>query len=61
MSDVQAHEYDPDVIWYDDFTEEKEYLESTGIIDNKVFFDTDGGSMDAGFNKGDVSGRGNSP
>lgn len=59
MSDVQAHESDPDVIWYDDFTEEKEYLESTGILDNKVFFGTDGGSMDAGFNKGDISGRGN--
>ncbi len=59
MSDVQAHENDPDVIWYDDFTEEKKYLESTGIIDNRVFFGTDDGSMDAGFTKGDISGRGN--
>jgi hypothetical protein len=59
MSAVQPHENDPDVIWYDDFDTGEEYMESTGIIDSKVIFGLDGGSMDAGFNKGDVSGRGN--
>ena len=59
MSDIQPHADDPGVIWYDDFNEEKEYMESTGIIDRNEFFGIEGGSMDAGFYKGDVSGRGN--
>ncbi len=59
MSAIQNHENDPDIIWYDDFDEEMEYLESEGNIDFKVFFGPEGGSMPAGFNKGDVSGMGN--
>ena len=34
MSDVQSHENDSDVIWFDDFNKgEKDYMESTGDID----------------------------
>lgn len=59
LSKKQPQENDPDVIWYDDFDSEKKYLESKGIIDRKEFFGSEGGSMAAGFNKGDVTGRGN--
>ncbi len=58
-SEIQGHQNDPDVIWYDDFNEgEKEYLESRGDIDNNESFGGSGGAMPAGFKKGDVTGEG---
>ncbi len=59
MSAIQPHENDPNTIWYDDFSSEKDYMDSTGEIDNNVDFGTTGGSVDAGFNEGDVTGNGN--
>ncbi|VAW23207.1 hypothetical protein MNBD_BACTEROID01-1871 [hydrothermal vent metagenome] len=59
MAEPQPHEDDPHTIWYDDFSTKKSYMDSKGGIDTKVNFGTKGGSMDAGFNKGDVNGRGN--
>lgn len=58
MSSVQAHENDPNVIWYDDFSSTKAYMESRGEIDNEVFFGNSGGSADFGFDKGETSGHG---
>lgn len=58
MAQEQPHQIDPNVIWYDDFSFEKTYLESRGEIDKETFFGTSGGSADFGFDKGDVSGRG---
>lgn len=58
MAENQPHQNDPSVIWYDDFSTEKDYLESRGDIDHEIFFGTSGGSADFGFEKGDVSGRG---
>ncbi len=55
----QPHEQDPSVIWYDDFSSARQYMGLKGEIDNAVDFGLKGGSMDAGFNKGDVTGRGN--
>jgi hypothetical protein len=59
MKAVQPHENDPDVIWFDNFDDEKLYLESTGGIDFGKFFGASGGSMLAGFTKGQVTGPGN--
>lgn len=59
MLEPQPHEHDPAVIWFDDFSSEKKYMDGTGEIDHDMDFGTSGGSMDAGFNKGDVTGRGN--
>ncbi len=59
MAAPQPHEKDPAVIWYDDFSSEKNYMDGTGKIDYNMDFGTGGGSVDAGFNKGDVTGRGN--
>lgn len=59
MKDVQPHENDPAVIWYDDFSDYKTYLESSGEIDFQKFFGSSGGSMKAGFKEGQVSGPGN--
>lgn len=59
VSTIQPHENDPHVIWFDDFDEEKKYMESQGERDPDVNFGENGASMDAGFNKGDVTGRGN--
>jgi hypothetical protein len=59
MNEFQPQEKDPDVIWYDDFDDEKIYLESSGAIDHTEFFGTKGGSMIAGFKKSEVSGAGN--
>jgi hypothetical protein len=59
MSDFQPQESDPSVIWYDDFSIAKEYLESSGAIDNNESFDAKNGSMKAGFKKGEVNGEGN--
>ena len=59
MKGVQPHENDPAVIWYDDFSDYKTYLESSGEIDFQKFFGSSGGSMKAGFKEGQVSGPGN--
>jgi hypothetical protein len=57
--DIQPQETDTSVIWFDDFDEVKEYLESKGDIDFTEFFGQSGGSMKAGFKKGEVDGEGN--
>lgn len=59
MSVTQSHENDSSTIWYDDFSNKKKYMDELGGIDYAVNFGTQGGSMDAGFNKGDVDGNGN--
>ena len=60
MSEVQSHETDPNIIWYDDFNKgRKEYLESFGEIDEKESFGGAGGAMKAGFKKGETNGEGN--
>jgi hypothetical protein len=59
ISKVQPQELDEDVIWYDDFTKEKPYLESSGDIDNSESFGNEGGSLNMGFRKGEISGEGN--
>ncbi len=59
MSIFQPHENDPAVIWYDDFSKEKTYIESSGAIDYTESFDKVGGAMKAGFKKGEVNGEGN--
>ncbi|MFN2396709.1 MAG: hypothetical protein ABR597_13590 [Bacteroidales bacterium] len=59
MLEVQPHENDAAVIWYDDFSFKKKYMDETGDIDYAVNFGLKGGSMDAGFDKGDVTGNGN--
>ncbi len=58
MTEVQSHENNSNIIWYDDFSTKKDYLESKGGIDTMVNFGTKGGSVDFGFNKGDVDGKG---
>jgi len=58
MSEIQPQENDTSIIWYDDFSHEKTYLESSGAIDYTESFSTKGGSMKAGFKKGDVDGEG---
>ena len=55
----QPQESDTTVIWYDDFSGVKSYLESAGGLDNSESFGKTGGSMKAGFRKGDVEGEGN--
>jgi len=59
MTDHQPQETDTACIWYDNFDEVKTYLESSGDIDSKEFFGIHGGSMKAGFKKGEVNGEGN--
>lgn len=59
MTDPQPQESDTNCIWYDDFDQQKTYLESEGENDNHEFFGTHGASMKAGFKQGDVSGEGN--
>ncbi len=59
MNVLQPQEKDTTVIWYDDFDEEKRYLESSGAIDYVESFCNHGGSMKAGFKKGEVGGEGN--
>lgn len=59
MSEIQSHQDDPDIIWYDDFNKgEKEYLESAGGIDTTESFGGSGGAMKAGFKKGETAGEG---
>lgn len=55
----QPQESDTSVIWYDDFSIQKSYLESTGGLDNSESFGKTGNSMKAGFRQGDVAGEGN--
>ncbi len=58
-SEIQVHQNDPDVIWYDDFNEGvREYLESRGELDAAESLGGSGSAMKAGFNKGDVTGEG---
>ncbi len=59
MSVQQPYENSSKTIWYDDFSTKKEYMESKGGIDAKVYFGTKGGSAIMGFDKGDVTGKGN--
>ena len=59
MSEVQEHETSEHTIWYDDFSTEKAYMDGYGEIDPDNNFGTVGGSLDAGFDKGDVNGNGN--
>jgi hypothetical protein len=56
---VQPHETDTNVIWFDDFDEKKQYMDSVGDIDKEMSFGENGASMIAGFEKGDVNGKGN--
>ncbi len=58
MSAVQPYENNTDVIWYDDFSTEKNYMESSGKIDYNCNYGLRGGSMEAGFDKGNVNGKG---
>ena len=58
ISEFQPQENDSDVIWYDDFNQERKYLESSGEIDYSESFSKGGGAMKAGFKKGDVEGEG---
>ena len=60
MSEVQSHQNDPNVIWYDDFNDgEKDYMESTGDIDPDESYGGSGGSMKVGFEQGEINGEGN--
>jgi len=59
MSESQPHETDVSCIWYDDFDDVKTYLESTGELDFDEYFGSRGGSMKAGFRKGEIEGEGN--
>ncbi len=59
MSEKQQDETSDHTIWYDDFSSEKSYMDGHGPIDPDMNFGTVGGSLDAGFEKGDVSGNGN--
>ncbi len=59
MLEIQPEQTDTDVIWYDAFDEEKEYMGYKGAIDFTSDYGTSGGSMNAGFKKGEVTGEGN--
>ena len=55
----QAHQQEPNVIWYDDFNSGvRQYLESRGDMDTTESFGGKGAAMRAGFKKGDVTGEG---
>jgi hypothetical protein len=58
INEFQPQENDPDVIWYDDFKNNKAYLESSGDIDYRESFGIISGSMKAGFKKGEINGEG---
>ena len=60
MSEYQPQENDPATIWYDDFSSTKKYMDGFGKIDTVNFgLPSQGGSLDMGFDKGDVDGNGN--
>jgi hypothetical protein len=58
MNEYQPQQNDTDVIWYDDFKNEKAYMESSGEIDYTESFGSNSGSMKAGFKKGNIDGEG---
>jgi hypothetical protein len=58
INNIQPQENDPDVIWYDDFKNERLYHESLGEIDGTESFGSGSGSMKAGFRKGEINGDG---
>ena len=58
MSAIQSQQKSAELIWYDDFSSEKQYLEAGGKIDYEMNFGLVGGPMEAGFDKGDVGGNG---
>jgi len=57
MAKPQPHEADANVIWYDDFDEEREYTESSGGLDEKEAYGGEGRSMLSHYEKG-TRGRG---
>lgn len=60
MSEIQSHQNDSNVVWYDDFNKgEKVYMESAGDIDPDESYGGSGGSMKAGFKQGETNGEGN--
>jgi hypothetical protein len=59
ISNIQPQENDENVIWYDDFSGEKSYLESSGDLDYTQSFGNEGGSLKVGFRKGEINGEGN--
>ncbi len=59
MSEVQPQVNDTAVIWYDDFTTEKPYMGYQGAIDKTENYGESGGSVNMGFQKGQVTGEGN--
>ncbi len=59
LSATQPFETDTNVIWCDDFDQKKQYMDSSGETDDRVYFGESGASMIAGFKKGEVSGKGN--
>ena len=58
MSPDQNQDNLKEIIWYDDFSTSKTYMDSRGAIDTTVSFGAIGGSVNVGFNKGDVFGKG---
>ncbi len=54
MSAIQSQQKSAELIWYDDFSSEKQYLEAGGKIDYEMNFGLVGGPMEAGFDKGDM-------
>tara|TARA_R110000764_G_scaffold90598_1_gene172972 strand:- start:10198 stop:11409 length:1212 start_codon:yes stop_codon:yes gene_type:complete len=58
MSFDQYHEDLIQTIWYDDFSTNKQYMDSRGALDTIVNFGAMGGSVNVGFKKGDVFGLG---
>ncbi len=58
MAESQPQANDENTIWYDDFSSDKDYMESRGGLDTEMDFGTKGASLDMGFNQGDVTGRG---
>jgi hypothetical protein len=59
LAEVQSHETDTNVVWFDDFDQLKEYMDSSGNTDPIMFFGEKGASMKAGFTKGEIKGEGN--
>lgn len=58
MSSDQNPDNVKEIIWYDDFSTSKTYMDSRGAIDTTVNFGAIGGSVNVGFGKGDVFGKG---
>jgi hypothetical protein len=58
MSSDQYQDNLKEIIWYDDFSTSKTYMDSRGGIDTTVNFGAIGGSVNVGFKKGDVFGLG---